>query len=332
MKISGEKEFYIQKEYSEPEYLMIEPTNRCNQKCITCSREELTSIGDMSYENFEYIMNQFSNIKNVKLHGLGEPLLAKDIIRMLEYLKKRNIKVVLVSNLQWKNIDIEHLMCMLEHMYISYHATDEQTYLQICGCGNWELLHRNIQEIQKFQSQTNVQLNFVCNKFNINQIESVVQRAYDLNIHCVRFQIMQNWATESSTTVHDRIASNVITDLSFLIKQLKSAKWLGNKLGIETEIVGNEDFNYTQCIWPFSRMYITWSGEIVPCCMRPNPHFSYGNILKQSLQKIWNGSNYELLREKLKKSYPGEMCKFCPYKELTPTMQIIKNALKNEED
>jgi len=49
MKITGEKSEYIQKFANTPNYLMIEPTNKCNLKCQMCSREELTDIGDMEY-------------------------------------------------------------------------------------------------------------------------------------------------------------------------------------------------------------------------------------------------------------------------------------------
>ena len=66
---------------SEPVCLYLETTNRCNLPCTTCPRtyEELEPETDMSWELFTSIVNQFDGIQRVVLHGVGEPMLVKDL-------------------------------------------------------------------------------------------------------------------------------------------------------------------------------------------------------------------------------------------------------------
>ena len=74
-----------------PVCLYLETTNRCNLLCTTCPRtfEELESPADMSWELFTRIVDQFPNIARVVLHGVGEPMMVKNLPRMIRYLKDR---------------------------------------------------------------------------------------------------------------------------------------------------------------------------------------------------------------------------------------------------
>lgn len=75
----------------EPVYLYLETTNRCNLLCTTCPRtyEELELPADMSWEPFSKIVDQVPNISRVVLHGVGEPMMVKELPRMIRYLKDR---------------------------------------------------------------------------------------------------------------------------------------------------------------------------------------------------------------------------------------------------
>src|ERR1700694_4605976 len=68
-----------------PVCLYLEVTNRCNLLCTTCPRtyEELEPPADMSWELFTSIVDQIPNLSRAVLHGVGEPMLVKDLPRMV---------------------------------------------------------------------------------------------------------------------------------------------------------------------------------------------------------------------------------------------------------
>src|SRR5215213_2604228 len=85
---------------SEPVCLYLETTNRCNLLCTTCPRtfETLEPPGDMGWELFTAIVDQFPNIARVVLHGVGEPMMVPALPRMIRYLKDRGTYVLFNTN------------------------------------------------------------------------------------------------------------------------------------------------------------------------------------------------------------------------------------------
>ena len=85
---------------SRPVCLYLETTNRCNLLCTTCPRtyEELEPPADMSWELFTSIVDQIPNLQRAVLHGVGEPMLVKNLPRMVRYLKDRGTYVLFNTN------------------------------------------------------------------------------------------------------------------------------------------------------------------------------------------------------------------------------------------
>ena len=85
---------------ADPVCLYLETTNRCNLLCTTCPRTyaDLEPQADMSWELFTRIVDQVPNIARVVLHGVGEPMLVKDLPRMVRYLKDRGAYVLFNTN------------------------------------------------------------------------------------------------------------------------------------------------------------------------------------------------------------------------------------------
>jgi MoaA/NifB/PqqE/SkfB family radical SAM enzyme len=84
----------------EPVCLYLETTNRCNLLCTTCPRTyaDLEPPADMSWGLFTRIVDQVPNIARVVLHGVGEPMLVKDLPRMVRHLKDRGAYVLFNTN------------------------------------------------------------------------------------------------------------------------------------------------------------------------------------------------------------------------------------------
>jgi MoaA/NifB/PqqE/SkfB family radical SAM enzyme len=84
----------------EPVCLYLETTNRCNLLCTTCPRtyEQLEPEADMPWELFSSIIDQYPKIARVVLHGIGEPMLVKDLAARVAYLKERGTYVLFNTN------------------------------------------------------------------------------------------------------------------------------------------------------------------------------------------------------------------------------------------
>src|SRR3990170_4007669 len=89
-----------QKAAQPPVCLYLETTNRCNLLCTTCPRTyaELEPPADMSWELFTSIVDQIPNLARAVLHGVGEPMLVKNLPKMVRYLKERGAYVLFNTN------------------------------------------------------------------------------------------------------------------------------------------------------------------------------------------------------------------------------------------
>ena len=75
-----------------PTILQIEPTNRCNLKCIMCPHgcNKISEYKDLSFPLLKKIIEDiydYKYLKGVHIQGLGEPLLYPDLLNAIEFCK-----------------------------------------------------------------------------------------------------------------------------------------------------------------------------------------------------------------------------------------------------
>src|ERR1700688_4507999 len=118
-----------------PVCLYLEVTNRCILLCETCPRtfEALEPPADMSWELFTSIIDQVPGLVRVVLHGVGEPMLVKDLPRMIRYLKERGIYVLFNTNgtLLAPRKRRELIETGLDELRVSLDAAEAESFLEV---------------------------------------------------------------------------------------------------------------------------------------------------------------------------------------------------------
>lgn len=336
MKVTGEKFDYSTQRLADlPEYLLLETTNRCNLRCPTCSRETLTRIGTMSYARFRTIMEQLPTVKHVKLHGLGETFLAPDLIPMLQYLKERQAEVVLITNGNWKTTDYDAILAHTRFLYFSVDGFDKPTYEEARVGGKWETVIANIEKFaaRKQAHDCHLLINFVCHRENAWYMPRMVELCHNLGIDALRINVVQSWVSpDDFPEKFAQLSHLFVHDVAPFIRYYKEALKLGKQYDFDVEVIGNEEFSHNQCIWPFERTYITWEGEMVPCCMRPDPIYSVGNILKSDVRTVWHNARLHEIRTKLQADQPTPFCTACPYKLNAAFLKQVRTQLLADQE
>jgi MoaA/NifB/PqqE/SkfB family radical SAM enzyme len=134
---------------SLPRSLYLEATSRCNSLCETCI---LTFGGrepqkDLAWEEFRQVADQFPTLERVLLHGIGEPLLNCDLVRMIVHLKERGATVLFNSNvitlsprLRWQLIESG-----LDELRVSLDATTPPTCARVRGVDAYPKVVANLE-------------------------------------------------------------------------------------------------------------------------------------------------------------------------------------------
>ncbi len=140
-----------------PVCLYLEVTNRCNLLCTTCPRTyvELEPPADMSWALFTSIVDQVPDLSRAVLHGVGEPMLVKDLPRMVRYLKDRGTYVLFNTNgtvLSEKN-GRALIEAGLDELRVSLDASTRASYITVRGKDYFERILKNVRAFRALQER-----------------------------------------------------------------------------------------------------------------------------------------------------------------------------------
>ena len=122
---------------SPPRCVFIEVTNRCNLLCETCPRTFYTyeEPRDLTLEEFKALVAQFPQMERAVLHGIGEPLINRQLAHMIRYLKERGVTVLFNSNGTLLTPAWQEALALsgLDEYRVSMDAATAATYTRIRG-------------------------------------------------------------------------------------------------------------------------------------------------------------------------------------------------------
>src|SRR5436309_8924053 len=180
-----------------PRSIYIEPTSRCNEFCQHCPRTLLSREDDrdLSYDDFRYIVDQFPVLDRVVLHGLGEPLLNKDLPRMISYLKARGPYVLFNSNGILLNAKRGQALidAGLDEYRLSMDGARRETYSIVRGVDAFDKIWRNVKAFITMQKEQNatkpaVSVWFTAMRENLDELAGLVDLASENGISEVYMQ------------------------------------------------------------------------------------------------------------------------------------------------
>lgn len=319
----------------DPVCLYLETTNRCNLLCTTCPRTyaDLEPEADMSWALFTRIVDQVPNIARVVLHGVGEPMLVKELPRMVRYLKARGAYVLFNTNGTVLTARKGRELCDtgLDELRVSLDAADARTFLLVRGKDYFNRIVRNVRTFTEMQrreglARPRVSLWLTGLKETIAQLPDFVRIARDIGVGEVYLQRL---------VYFDRDAIGLARPDQALFERLTrqeqghldTATALARSLGISFNASGatepgeslarRADSNpWSSCRRPWVVMYFTANGRALPCCIAPFAQHGYenytlGDATQETLREIWNGQAYQRFRAALHSNAPPKSCASC---------------------
>src|SRR4051812_29526857 len=182
---------------AEPVCLYLETTNRCNLLCTTCPRtfEALEPPGDMGWELFTAIVDQFPNIARVVLHGVGEPMMVRALPRMIRHLKDRGTYVLFNTNgtLLTQRKGQELIDSGLDELRVSLDAAEPVAFKEVRGRDMFKRIVRNVTAFRTAQVKLGAELPRVSLwltglRETIGQLCDFVRLAREMNVGEVYLQ------------------------------------------------------------------------------------------------------------------------------------------------
>lgn len=319
-----------------PRSIYIEPTSRCNEFCQQCPRTLLSREDDrdLTFEKFRYIVDQFPVLDRVVLHGLGEPLLNKELPQMVRYLKERGAYVLFNSNgiaLTPKKgqalIDAG-----LDEYRLSMDGATRETYAHVRGVDAFEKIWRNVRAFITLQKEQNaskpaVSLWFTAMRENLYELPGLIELAGENGVpevYLQRLVYFEQGLAHSKQALFRRSSAEELAIVRQAEEMCKERGIRFNAAGSATPMESLvRDFGerpWSGCRRPYSLTYITSSGNVLSCCFAPFGHRSakeyyeervLGNIFQEPMEAIWHGPRYEAFRRAFESEHPARHCSQC---------------------
>ena len=312
-----------------PDELYVETTNRCNLKCLTCPQSwgMDEQPADLTAAQVERILGLFPDVRRVVLHGIGEPLLNKDLPSIISAVKRRGAYALFNTNgLLLRGRVAEAIAAGdLDELRVSNDAATPQTYQLVRGVDGFGRIVENLRRFAELKRDAcggpKVSLWITGMRTNVAELPRLVETAHRCGVAEVYLQRL----VFSDRGMASRTESLFGRAGSPELRAIREAEELAASLGITlrgsgeaaaSQSVASDRLSYRACRRPWTLMYVTANGNVLPCCIAPFTGVPYGeivlgNVFTQSPENIWNGPRYRAWRRGLLSHSPPSACANC---------------------
>jgi len=240
--------------------LIIEPTNTCNLRCTFCFVTEgmTREDGFMDFDLFKKVIDDCPGLEHLCMHNWGEPLLHKNIFKMIDYAKNKGVRYVVMNTngtlLTDKMID-RIVSSKLDIIRFSIDGSAE-TFNRIRGV-ELENIKHNILKLKKAKEAKRRELGMG-----------------------VVFTVEED--TEKDAEDYIVYWESIVDHVRLQPKLIRSPR---------TEVCP-EPFGKD-----YGKLVVLWDGRVIPCCVDYNAELTIGNVWDDTIPNLWKNKNMTRLRE-----------------------------------
>jgi MoaA/NifB/PqqE/SkfB family radical SAM enzyme len=320
-----------------PQYVQIEPVGQCNLRCRMCPIQFRDVPGGapafMSFDTFRELMDQFPELTELHLQGMGEPLMHPRFFDMVRYAARRGVTVTTNSNLTLvsERRAEECVTSGLRRLHVSLDGASAQTYEYIRVRARHARVLRNLARVVAAKRRAasalpEIELVMVVMRRNLHELPELVRVAHEQGAQGLSVQHLCHDFSEASLPARYRPMREFV-DAETLLHEpagrvasaFAQAERLAQELQMplrlprlaprphEASVRGR-----ARCDWPWRGAYVSYGGEAMPCCMVATPdRINFGNMAQAGVAPVWNNADYESFREQLASDTPPAVCRGC---------------------
>ena len=273
---------------SFPEDVIVETHSYCNLSCIMCPYPNLKRPkGEMDLAVFEKIVNEIAAEvpkSRIWMAIMGEPLLGKNLIKMIRYAKQRGVKSVnLNTNATFlsKEMTRELLEAEVDTILVSLDARTQAAYDKIRIGGDFPTVMKNLtfflkEKRQQGHTKPDVVAQFIIMEQNEHEVEAFKDFWLSRGV-IVKVRLKLGWGDAVST--EDLDVANIKRDFP--------------------------------CPWLLRTASIHWDGRFAQCDADYEGEYSPGDIRYQSIKEVWNGELAKRRERHWQNDFEHPLCRDC---------------------
>lgn len=342
-----------------PLFVTLEVTYLCNLRCQMCSLVEgemVTKAGqrknpeladaegnlrrEVSTEEYLRLIDQMADagVKSVQITG-GEPLFKRDILQIVESIKKKGMHLSIISNGSAKPETYRELVRLgLDSITISVDGTRD-VHDHVRGLdGSFDktqLAIRTLAEAKKELERSRPKVTVSCAVSALNQhdLENLVEHLEHASIDDLNFGYLHFSTPDRDAQTENKLGGDVmhlkkphlkdpVLDVDTADLAQRVARIKDRRNGRPFPVVFNPDLNadeiklqYTDEMFTFAnKCFYAWYatridpwGQMYPCWI----DIRLGDVREKGFLELWNGQGYREFRRLIRKEKLVPKCTTC---------------------
>jgi MoaA/NifB/PqqE/SkfB family radical SAM enzyme len=263
------------------------------------------------------IGDQLPALERLLLHGVGEPLLNRDLPRMIAYGAGRGAHVVFNTNgvlLDERRGDAV-TAAGLGELRVSFDAATPGTYRRIRGADAFARIVRNVGAPDAIWA--------TAVRENLEELPALVRLAGELGVGGVNLQRLVfngvGLAVAEQSVYRDLTArqDEILAECRAAAAAADIAITGSGGTEGEGAIIGDDAPRaWLSCRRPWKVLYVTAHGTVLPCCIAPfttvdTDRLALGNVIRQGVASVWNGPAMRDFRARHQSDDPPAPCAPC---------------------
>lgn len=359
-------ELWNSKGFAPPVKMLLYPTNRCNISCVYCNNTYIRRMNrfnfreELSSEELEFIIKEGLElgIREWCIQGGGEPLMSKDLPKLIELIKSYPKKTLclLVTNgtLFTEKIIKNFVELELDEINFSISSPVKNDDNELRGPNSFERSTRSLLLFKKYKKilckhKPFIRINsiltarifnlipkflYFCKKFGVDElvlnplrIQSEVREELEKGNPVLKSLILTEKMKEhvrKNIPKYYEISRKLGVGLQINgIDELKGvtvSNKTSNKKGSSSNENKNKSLFNAYCFEPFLTILIGPNGEVGWCCGSEYEN-SPLNIRQSTLKEIWTSSLFERIRKRMLEHKPLENCFYCGFRDISKKLE-----------
>jgi radical SAM protein with 4Fe4S-binding SPASM domain len=291
------------------------------------------ALAFMEFEKFTSLIEQFVDVRELHMQGLGEPMMHPRFFDMVSYAVSKGIRVSTNSNLTLLN-ERRAERCVtsgLHSLHVSIDGACAETYERIRVRAHFERVVSNLERLLATRQRLgsaypSIELVVVIMRQNLAELPELVRMAHHWSVEKMFVQHLCHDFGEESLPARYLPMRNFVQNQTLLGEDpqrvehyFDEARQLAKELGVDLRLPRTQlrihpagTPGHVRCNWPWQGAYISYQGYAMPCCMVSTPdRVNFGNMVEQGVEATWNGAAYQQFRQQLASDEPPDVCRSC---------------------
>jgi GTP 3',8-cyclase len=283
-----------------PIYIEISPVGACNHRCTFCAVDYIGyESRSLDTKNLQDRLNEMGQlgVKSIMYAGEGEPLLHKDLPKIIAQTKRAGIDVAITTNAvpltsSWTDQSLEYI----SWLKASINAGTPETYAQVHQTKkeDFQRVLKNLEFAVAAREERNLSCvlgaQMVLLPENWNEAVSLARIAKTIGLD---YLVVKPYSQHNSSITHtyENVDYQDADELSQQLDEFNDDKFSVVFRENTMEKLKDSEPYYDKCqATPYFWAYIMADGSVYGCsAYLLDEKFCYGNIQEQSFQEIWEG-------------------------------------------